>query len=68
MINMNGYTDPKEVRVRTDWEDAGRRGLLYGYINLDQCWGLVVWSDSEDPDLVKMRSLEEKMIIWSQVK
>ncbi len=68
MINVNGYTDPKEVRIKSGWDDAGKRGLCYGYINLDQSWAIVVWEAEEDPDLVKMRSLDEKLIIWSAIK
>ena len=68
MINIHGYTDPKEVRIKTSWEDSGNRGLCYGYINLDQTWAIVLWNDSEDPELVKMRSLEEKLIMWVTIK
>ncbi len=67
MINIHGYTDPKEVRIKEGWEDVGKRGLCHGYINLDQCWAIVVWNDSEDPELVKMRSLEEKFIVWRPI-
>ncbi len=68
MININGYTKPKEIRIKEGFMDAGKRGLCYGYINLDQCWGIVQWNGEDDPDLHKMIGLEEKLEIWSTIK
>ncbi len=68
MINVHGYTNPKEVRIQTGYLNEGKRGLCHGYINLAQCWGIVVWDNLEDPKLVAMESLEEKLIVWSAIK
>lgn len=56
-----GFLEAKprfRVRIREGWDQAGRRGTLYGFLWQIQAWAAVVWDDEEDPDFVKAAALE----------
>ncbi len=61
MIVMHGFKDTKKCRIKEGWVDAGKEGVCYGYINLSQCWAVVVMADESEPSLHKIVGLEEEI-------
>ena len=64
MMVVHGYTEERRCRIKTGYEDAGKEGWCYGYLNLNQCWAIVRWDGEPDPDLHKIAGLEEQSTIW----
>lgn len=66
-MKVHGFTT-KRIRIKTGYQDAGKDGWCFGYLNLDQCWGIVQWDGEEDPDFIKMAGLEEQIVTWGDIK
>lgn len=70
MIVIHGYKAAIRCRIKTGWEGEyrGKEGLCYGYINLLECWGIVVWDNNSKPDLYKMSGLQKQTVTWEDMK
>lgn len=52
------FTPNTKVKIKSDWYNAGRKGVIVAEITLDQVWSGVVWDGDEDPDWFKTAGLE----------
>ncbi len=66
-MKVHGFK-AKRCRVKEGYEEAGKGGWCYGYINLVQSWGIVQWDGEPDPSLHKIAGLEEQTISWRDIK
>ena len=51
------FKTPSRYQVREHWGDAGRRCAVLSLVHVGQEWAVVLWDDSEDPDVFKFRGL-----------
>lgn len=66
---MSENKDPVVCRVAPDWHDAGKIGDYYGkHLIADRWWAVVIWDLEDDPDIVKLESLELMSKQWLPAK
>jgi hypothetical protein len=48
-------------RIAKGWHECGRLGVFICWVEAEgnsQKWGVVVWENEDEPDLIKMSALE----------
>lgn len=58
------FDKPKDCRIKDGWEDAGKEGKCYGFVEIQQKWAIVLWDGEEEPDLFKAGALSTKSNTW----
>ncbi len=65
MTVVHSYKAVKRVRIIVGWEDEGKEGWCYGYVDLGlHKFAIVLWDADDDPDYYKVAGLEERYITW----
>jgi len=65
---IEAFESPKTCKVKENWSNAGRIGLLYGILTLDRKLGIVTWDDDElEPTFQKLNSLQVKSEVWKNI-
>lgn len=55
-------------RIKKGWSQEGRKGYYYGWVAIEgRQWALVLFDDDEDPDLMKLESIELQKATWFSV-
>lgn len=58
------FDKPIDCQIKDGWEDAGKEGKCYGFVEIGQKWAIVLWDGYNDPDLCKAGSLLTRVNEW----
>ena len=65
---MEYFPGTTECRIKTGWLGSGRKGVIYGVVEIDgRKWAVVMWYSEDDPDLFKAEGLEVCGQVWASL-